>query len=63
MELEWFKKKSSMFKQGGVQGGIAKNSIKKIIAPVPPKSVQDNVENEVKKTLTMVIEKDKNLER
>ena len=48
---------------GGAQGGIAKNSVKKIIVPIPPKSIQDKIESQVKKTLTMVIEKEQKIKK
>lgn len=48
---------------GGAQGGIAKNSIKKIIVPIPSKPVQDKIEKRVKKTLSMVIEKEQEIKQ
>ena len=48
---------------GGAQGGIAKNSVKKILIPIPPKSIQDKIESQVKKTLTTVMEKEQEIKK
>lgn len=48
---------------GGAQGGIAKNLVFKIIVPITPKPIQDKIEDQVKKTLTIVIEKEEEIKK
>lgn len=48
---------------GGAQGGIAKSSVKKIIVPIPPNSIQNKIEEEVKRTLNEITNKEQEIKQ
>jgi type I restriction enzyme M protein len=48
---------------GGAQGGITKNSVNKIIIPIPPNSIQSEIEEQVKKTLNEVTKKEQEIKQ
>jgi len=48
---------------GGAQGGIAKESVERIIVPIPPEKIQKKIEENVKKTLKNILEKENEIKQ